>query len=528
MLERAERRVAAMPARIGGQVDARRGATCSTSACRDAGSLRPGVHRPQLAVPARHARSPARGRSRSSPIISRPGGLAGRRRLAAGGRRPRPVRRPDDLRVRADRSRDAASSVTKVDAARHDPTTGGRRPDLDLRGGRAGRPDRPLDPSRRAAAASAADELRGMAAEDAGLESSRPIAGELRPGPAPAGQRSRDPGRAGLSLRRSASAATRRWARDLRAAASRSRVACYTRPRWHPVTRRACLLVEDVPQVAQYIRGLLNAQSAVQAARRPERRDAGAAPDPAAPARTSSSSTPLLQGRVRGCRSPAQIAEAGYGVPVIVLTVPQNPVEVDASAGIHGVLAMPFSGFDLMNRIAAVRKDFDPAVDDRLVARSTRCSRRRAASARRRSPFNLAVAFGQAEQRTVLIDGSLQFGDLRALLKVPGRRARRSSTCRPTGSPSPTSPTSSGATRPGSTSCSPRRASRWPRWSRRATSTRSCRCSAGCTARSSSTCRRRSTTSTWRSSTCRTRSSRSSRTTRRRSTTRWPSPTRSG
>ena len=33
--------------------------------------------------------------------------------------------------------------------------------------------------------------------------------------------------------------------------------------------------------------------------------------------------------------------------------------------------------------------------------------------------FNLAVSLGQLEQRTVLIDGSLQFGDLRALLKVP-------------------------------------------------------------------------------------------------------------
>ena len=33
--------------------------------------------------------------------------------------------------------------------------------------------------------------------------------------------------------------------------------------------------------------------------------------------------------------------------------------------------------------------------------------------------FNLAVAVGQPELRTVLIDGSLQFGDLRALLKVP-------------------------------------------------------------------------------------------------------------
>jgi pilus assembly protein CpaE len=33
--------------------------------------------------------------------------------------------------------------------------------------------------------------------------------------------------------------------------------------------------------------------------------------------------------------------------------------------------------------------------------------------------FNLAVALGQRDQRTVLVDGSLQFGDLRSLLKVP-------------------------------------------------------------------------------------------------------------
>src|SRR6185369_603497 len=33
--------------------------------------------------------------------------------------------------------------------------------------------------------------------------------------------------------------------------------------------------------------------------------------------------------------------------------------------------------------------------------------------------FNLAVAIGQLDQRTVLIDGSLQFGDLSSLLKVP-------------------------------------------------------------------------------------------------------------
>ena len=61
------------------------------------------------------------------------------------------------------------------------------------------------------------------------------------------------------------------------------------------------------------------------------------------------------------------------------------------------------------------------------------------------------------------------------------RGARRCSTCRPTGSRSRTSRTCCGATRRASTSCSRRRGSRWPRWSRSATSRRRCRCCAAST-----------------------------------------------
>lgn len=177
------------------------------------------------------------------------------------------------------------------------------------------------------------------------------------------------------------------------------------------------LIVEDVPQVAQYIRGLLNAQSSVKLL------DVLSDGSKALP--TIQQLRPdivlvdaLLQGRVKGLPLAEQIASSGYGVPVIVLTVPQNPVAVDPSKGIHGVLAMPFSGFDLMTRIAQVRKDF---------AQLTTVGSSRVYSVfapkggvgKTTIAFNLAVALGQADQRTVLIDGSLQFGDLRALLKVP-------------------------------------------------------------------------------------------------------------
>src|SRR4029453_5227484 len=117
------------------------------------------------------------------------------------------------------------------------------------------------------------------------------------------------------------------------------------------------LLVEDVPQVAQYIRGLLNAQNSVKLL--------DVLSDGSKVLPQVQQLRPdivlvdsLLQGRVKGLPLAQQIAESGYGAPVIVLTAPQNPVEVAPSKGIHGVLAMPFSGFDLMNRVAQVRKDF--------------------------------------------------------------------------------------------------------------------------------------------------------------------------
>jgi len=177
------------------------------------------------------------------------------------------------------------------------------------------------------------------------------------------------------------------------------------------------LIVEDVPQVAQYIRGLLNAQAHVKLL---DVISEGAK----APAQIQQLRPDvvlvdaLLQGRVKGPQLVEQIRESKLGVPVIVLTVPQTPVAPDPENGIHGVLTMPFSGFELITRIAQVRKDFE-ANADQGGSRVVSVFAPKGGVGKTTLAFNLAVAFGQLEQRTVLIDGSLQFGDLRALLKVP-------------------------------------------------------------------------------------------------------------
>ena len=79
---------------------------------------------------------------------------------------------------------------------------------------------------------------------------------------------------------------------------------------------------------------------------------------------------------------------------------------------------MPFSGFDLMNRISGVRKEFD-ATSSTESNRVFSIFAPKGGVGKTTIAFNMAVAMGQLGQKTVLIDGSVQFGDLRSLLKVP-------------------------------------------------------------------------------------------------------------
>jgi pilus assembly protein CpaE len=177
------------------------------------------------------------------------------------------------------------------------------------------------------------------------------------------------------------------------------------------------LIVEDVPQVAQYIRGLLNTQSHVKVL--DVITDGGRAIAQIGQLRPDVVLVDsLLQGRIKGPKLIEQIHEAKLGVPVIVLTVPQNPIELDPAAGIHGVLSMPFSGFDLMNRISSVKKEY-ASQSSVAATRILSVFAPKGGVGKTTIAFNLAVSIGQLEQRTVLIDGSLQFGDLRSLLKVP-------------------------------------------------------------------------------------------------------------
>lgn len=185
-----------------------------------------------------------------------------------------------------------------------------------------------------------------------------------------------------------------------------------------PSSQIRLLLVEDVPQVAQYVRGLLNAQQSIKLI--DVVADGGRAAAQVQQLRPDVIIVDwLLQGRTRGQRVVELLRDAGQHIPVIALTVPQNPVEPDPAAGIAAVIAMPFSGFELVNVVNAVHQAASTASGthgSRVVA----VFAPKGGVGKTTISFNLAVAFAVKGQRICLMDASLQYGDLRSLLKVPG------------------------------------------------------------------------------------------------------------
>jgi len=184
-----------------------------------------------------------------------------------------------------------------------------------------------------------------------------------------------------------------------------------------PTDQVRLLLVEDVPQVAQYVRGLLNAQTQVRLV--DVISDGSRALGQLADQRPDVILVDaLLQGRVQGMSLVRKLRSSGVGIPVIVLTVPQQPVTPNPAEGIDAVLSMPFNGYDLLTKVVTVHKA-------RVASMSSGPSRMIALFAPKGGvgkttlALNLSVAAAGLGTRVVLVDGSIQFGDLRGLLRAP-------------------------------------------------------------------------------------------------------------
>jgi pilus assembly protein CpaE len=177
------------------------------------------------------------------------------------------------------------------------------------------------------------------------------------------------------------------------------------------------LLVEDVTQVAQYIRSLLNAQDQVKLL--DVLTDGRTVLDQIRQLRPDVLMVDaLLQGKVHGLQVAERVRQAGIDIPIIALTVPQKPIAVSPGMGIVKVLSMPFSGFDFMNTTVAAHHEYRAQTPDAL-SRTYAVYAPKGGLGKTTLAFNLAVAAAQGGFRVVLVDGAMQFGDVRALLRVP-------------------------------------------------------------------------------------------------------------
>ncbi|MEO8252387.1 MAG: response regulator [Chloroflexota bacterium] len=176
------------------------------------------------------------------------------------------------------------------------------------------------------------------------------------------------------------------------------------------------LVVEDVPQVAMHMRSLLNAQAQIKML------DVVTSGEAALTA--VSEMRPdvlivdaLLQGRVSGMQVAEQVRRSEPTVSVIVLTVPQNPVAEDAAVGIDAVLKMPFSGFDLTTMVRKVHEASNVS-GGHSASMMVSLFSPKGGVGRTTLAYNLAVQLA-VDHRVCLIDGSLQFSDMRGLLRAP-------------------------------------------------------------------------------------------------------------
>ena len=183
----------------------------------------------------------------------------------------------------------------------------------------------------------------------------------------------------------------------------------------YPSTIRL-LVAEDVPQVSQHVRNLLSVQSQVKLLE--VLNDGAKVLEAARQLRPDVVMIDLLlQGKLKGPQLIERLRDSGLDIPAVVLTVPQHPIARDPARGIDAVLTLPFSGFELVNT-------FNHVLADRQARAAGACRvvsvfSPKGGVGKTTVAFNLAVAFSQMGQATALIDGSLQYGDLRALLHVP-------------------------------------------------------------------------------------------------------------
>ncbi|MFV2062723.1 MAG: AAA family ATPase [Chloroflexota bacterium] len=127
----------------------------------------------------------------------------------------------------------------------------------------------------------------------------------------------------------------------------------------------------------------------------------------------------LLQGRVNGLVVAKRVRDEGIDIPMIMTTVPDRPLKPPAGMGAIEILTLPFDGTDLLATITRLDDRHRGSAPLRATGSFVVYSGKGGVGSTTIA-YNLAVTLGQVPgARVALVDGDLQYGDLRLLLEVP-------------------------------------------------------------------------------------------------------------
>ena len=177
------------------------------------------------------------------------------------------------------------------------------------------------------------------------------------------------------------------------------------------------VLVEDVPGLTKYLRERLQAQSrvrlleAVTSGGKAGEKIRDLHPDVVIV-------DSLLQGRTNAREVIDGIRATSDAIGVVALTVPNRPLDGGMAGSVDAVVTMPFATFDIVRAVYAAHSAAS-ARNPEQTARVIAVFASKGGVGKTTIAYNLAVAFASGGLKTVLVDGSLQFGDIRLLLRIP-------------------------------------------------------------------------------------------------------------
>jgi pilus assembly protein CpaE len=172
------------------------------------------------------------------------------------------------------------------------------------------------------------------------------------------------------------------------------------------------LIVEDLPQVAEHLQSMLQREKDVELAGVQTEADAALA--------QAATEKPdlvmidaLLQGKVSGFDLARRIREASPGTRIVLVTVPQRPIEPKPELGIDAVFVLP-GGANELGAALNIGKGVTKTTGVVVAVYSPKGGTGKTTLA-----LNLACVLRKQGKAVALLDGVMQFGAVRHVLQVP-------------------------------------------------------------------------------------------------------------